>query len=152
MCFPDPDPGSLIKREVLCQLNQPFYCYVRFPGSGSKHFLILDPGSLIKREVQYRYQFWWFLVRLKSSFGSESGPINSSYGSGSCKKCWILADADPQHWVPVLHWFVDILTCARTLDLPSVTWQEPQSRPNVMSTSRASISPRPSSRFPSHRA
>jgi hypothetical protein len=35
--------------------------------------------------------FWWFLVRFKSSFGSESG-------SGSCKKFRILADPDPQHW------------------------------------------------------
>jgi hypothetical protein len=35
--------------------------------------------------------------KFKSSFGSESGSITSSYGSGSCKKFRILADPDPQH-------------------------------------------------------
>ncbi len=45
-----------------------------------------------------------------------------------------------------------LATWARTLERPRVTWQEPQSSPKVMSTSRESMRPRPSSRLPSHRA
>jgi hypothetical protein len=55
--------------------------------------------------------FIWFLIRLICCFGSRSGSVTSSYGSGfgsgSCKKFRILKDPDwdpdPQHCCTVLY-------------------------------------------------